>query len=741
MDNANGKSTTLAESEASLADRRVPWYRSLTFVILGSLALIPLWDLAGVFAIMNTRGRTLVSQQSARYITQTGNNVVSKLVQRLREIEGLCRTVAGAAPQMPRNEALYRQVLPRMLDFDGDQDVAGGGVWPEPFAFDASRGRRSFFYGRDRRGQLRYYDDYNLGDGYNREEWYSVVRYSRPGRCFWSRSYVDPFSNQPMVTCTVAMRQAGRFWGAATVDLKLEGLQALLERARRDTGGYAFLTDRNNKFITFPNPELARVSGVDRNGKPAREFMNASEFGRQEGRFAPIAAALHQMNADIMQRAAGKSDFNAAHAAQLIADSNGISSAEAQLIAAIMADPLAVGLGDSSLYTQFRMDDDFLNRSATLVYVFHVPSAYWKLVIAIPESQATAVVSSITSTLIPMMALAVVVGIVLFSLPLHRWLVRPLQRTVSAVRKAGALALDQKYAELGQHRLPVSGGELGELGRVFNEMAARLELAAEQQRQISAMKVEQAALTRELEIARRIQTSLLPPDRSEGPYAFRRVMHVAEHVGGDYFDYLQTEGENGARHWFFIGDVVGHGLEACLTVLMMHTAIHTTLSRSPDLTPGETLIAVNDSIYEGIRALKAWRYATATFLAGDGNGKISIAGLHLDLLIFRAASNHVEVISADGMWLGVEKDISDATGERSFTLDAGDILCLYSDGLTEMMAPDGSLFGEERLIESLSRSAGKSLDQVRDEVLASAATFAGKTVQNDDLTFALIQRT
>jgi len=115
-------------------------------------------------------------------------------------------------------------------------------------------------------GKLEYFDEYNdpAGPGYHREEWYVPARYQSPGRCYWSRSYQDPYTNEPMVTCTVAMRENDVFTGVSTVDLRLAGLQQFVAERGAALHGYAMVVDRNGVFITLPpafggQQQLARI--------------------------------------------------------------------------------------------------------------------------------------------------------------------------------------------------------------------------------------------------------------------------------------------------------------------------------------------------------------------------------------------------------------------------------------------------------------------------------------------------
>lgn len=330
--------------------------------------------------------KSVVLAESSRLISQIGNGIVLNLYARIREIEALTRTVALAVETLPRSEAAIRQTVPSLLDFHGDLSVAGGGVWPEPYQFTPTCERRSFFWGRDRQGVLQYFDDYNQsGSGYHRESWYVVGNHLKPGQCCWSASYTDPYSCQPMVTCTTPTFAQGQFSGVVTIDLKLEELQALIESWRQKTGGYVFVVDRDNRFLAFPQPN--RVMGAEF-GQPARPaYILANELAQQEPLFKPLGTALEEMNRSILAQVQDRPDYQS-HIEQLSHDSGPMSSTVAGLLATVLADPLGGSDRTTYLYQEVELTCDLLLQEAASAFLFHVPHTYWKVVVVKPFSEA-----------------------------------------------------------------------------------------------------------------------------------------------------------------------------------------------------------------------------------------------------------------------------------------------------------------------------------------------------------------
>jgi len=145
-------------------------------------------------------------------------------------------------------------------------------------------------------------------------------------------------------------------------------------------------------------------------------------------------------------------------------------------------------------------------------------------------------------------------------------------------------------------------------------MSSGLLEAAEKQKEMEEIKVQQAAITRELEIAQGIQMAVLPLDGDIGPYQFQGYMKTADEVGGDYYDCIEVKKGKKSIYWFIIGDVSGHGLQAGLAMLMAQTAIQMALQIDSNISPDDSFIAVNRVLYANLQRLREKKYMTATFM-------------------------------------------------------------------------------------------------------------------------------
>ncbi|MBL8022634.1 MAG: SpoIIE family protein phosphatase [Leptospirales bacterium] len=728
----------------------VKWYKSLGFLGVIALTLIPLWDMIGIFAIMENIGKPLVLDESSRLMEQTGNNVVQDLMTRSKQIEGLCRTVAGAAEKMPSDATLYRSVLPNMIDFKNDMAVAGGGVWPEPGAFTPGVKLRSFFWGRDEAGKLKYYDDYNTGRGYHNDEWYPVVRFSKPGDCFWSRSYMDPYSYQPMVTCTVAIRKESTFAGVATVDLKLEGLQSFIDAWRKKTGGYLFVLDRNNKFLVFPDPGLVKKIDKDEKGKRTEEFMTANDFAAREKEFLPIAEAVTRMNQAILNGAEKIPGFDPTLSKKIDDASDQIDADEAKFIAAVIADPL----GDKRLYEKFDIRRDFLNKEASTVFIFHVPQSYWKVVIVKPVSESQAVAAKITRVILFLIGGTILAGVLVAAYLSHRLLTAPLRQTTDAVTRIGQLVAEKKFHELDENKIETTRqDELGHLSKMVNTLCSELsvsysnlvELNARLEQKVEARTAEirkQADLLSEqnkkildsISYAKRIEEALLwkPSEiAARGIDAFV-ISRPRDIVSGDFYWFAKFPDIVLAA----VIDCTGHGVPGAFMSMIGNTILNEIVVENRIQEPGIILGNMHDQVRKALRQD-----------SGDSRDGMDVALVRIDLrtheVRFAGARRHLYFVNDSTLTDikgsskpigGLQKEQSRFFETHSVTLKPGAMIYLTSDGYADQPGQNGEKIGSMELKRLLEQVSSDSTENQKLRLEQYLSTHQGTEPQRDDIT-------
>ena len=276
-------------------------------------------------------------------------------------------------------------------------------------------------------------------------------------------------------------------------------------------------------------------------------------------------------------------------------------------------------------------------------------------------------------------------------------------------------------------------------GMVYESLAEQVSSALEGARLVTRL-VEEATrrqvaerqrLEKEMEIAARIQTSILPQDVSVPGLEIAAAMYAATEVGGDYYDVVPVD--DGC--WLGIGDVAGHGLGTGLVMLMMQSGIGALARKMPDAAPRDLLLALNTMLVENVRTrLGQHEHATLTLIRYRRDGSLTFAGAHEEMLIRRVATGRCERVETPGAWVGAKRDITAGTVDSTARLQSGDLLVLYTDGLTEATAADGSgaRFGIDRLIALIEEHGAGAPAAVRDAILAAVAAFAAR--RDDDVT-------
>ncbi len=321
------------------------------------------------------------------------------------------------------------------------------------------------------------------------------------------------------------------------------------------------------------------------------------------------------------------------------------------------------------------------------------------------------------------------------------------------------------------HRIAVrSHDQLGDLADSFNSMTASVE-------DLLHEKAEKERLEQELRIARQIQMSLLPqgPLRLEG-LSVTAHCEPAREVGGDYYDYLPL-GES--RVGIIIADVAGKGTSAALYMAELK-GLMLSLSRLHS-SPRQLLIDANRIIAEHLDArsfitmtyavvdmcARTLTYARAghcplMYLPGrwprepgpgirDPGSEVRDSGFGAGdsgeaagtLLSAVATRRRVQVQAPDGLVLGLKIDkgerFDSLLREVTLPLGAGDLVLLFTDGVSEAMNAAGEPFGEERLAAVIEADGDLPFEELRERIIREIRAFVGDTGQHDDLTFVLLK--
>jgi sigma-B regulation protein RsbU (phosphoserine phosphatase) len=260
---------------------------------------------------------------------------------------------------------------------------------------------------------------------------------------------------------------------------------------------------------------------------------------------------------------------------------------------------------------------------------------------------------------------------------------------------------------------------------------------AEIKRLNDELKQENTRMSAELEITRRLQQMMLPRQEDLRQIANLDIsgfMEPAAEVGGDYYDVISKDGQV----VFGIGDVTGHGLESGVIAIMVHTAVRTLLA-SGQYKNRIFFDILNRVIFGNVRRMDCDRNLTFSLLQYQDHF-VTISGQHEEVLIVRrnGVLERHDTLEL-GFPLGLEEDISGFIGETRVPLESGDVLVVYTDGITEAANSAGGLFGIERLAEAVRSSHTQPADAIRQAVLGSLRKYVGDECLWDDISLLVIK--
>jgi sigma-B regulation protein RsbU (phosphoserine phosphatase) len=234
----------------------------------------------------------------------------------------------------------------------------------------------------------------------------------------------------------------------------------------------------------------------------------------------------------------------------------------------------------------------------------------------------------------------------------------------------------------------------------------------------------------ELRLAREIQQHLLPdsPPTIDG-FDIAAINIPAKEVGGDYYDFDLNE----EKLFFCLGDVSGKGMPASLLVANLQASLHSQLKNS--LTPKEIIQNSNQLIYQNTDPTKF-----ITFFYGlldVTNGQITYCNAGHDQPILLTSKSKLINLQTGGIPLGVLPEFEYENTNVNIT--EGEILILYSDGITEAWNENQEEFGLERLINKLQTSKDLNAIDIIKSVINEIQSFIGEVPQMDDMTMMIIK--
>lgn len=260
---------------------------------------------------------------------------------------------------------------------------------------------------------------------------------------------------------------------------------------------------------------------------------------------------------------------------------------------------------------------------------------------------------------------------------------------------------------------------------------------------VAAIRVENARLTeeqmererleREQQVASEIQQRFLPAAAPQvDGYELQGISFPCYEIGGDYYDFIHREDGNLI---VALGDVSGKGTAAALLMSSLHAAIHAHADTHDSIV--STIEAVNRYLTESIPPNRFVTLFYAELNPERGRLTFLNAGHNPPLIVH--AGGTMEQLASGGLPLGIMADAEFREGRTQ--LHPGDVLVIYSDGVSEAVNPTGEEFGPTRLYEVVARNLDASASGIRDRIESALTKFCQGTPAADDITLVIVKRT
>ena len=509
--------------------------------------------------------------------------------------------------------------------------------------------------------------------------WFTDAK--KNGGVTWSRPYVDLLGHGLMVTCSrpVHDNRTGRTW-VVGADVTIDTINQNIIGTQVGDRGYAMLIDSTGHVITRPG-----LSAGDR---------------RWDESF--VTEDLLASNNTGLVRVAG----------EMIAGKTGIER------------------------VQFEDGDRFIAYAP-------VQSVNWSVGVVMPVDDVTAparlsqeTIQADTRAAAEHMAsqqqtmktifigifIVLILAVIVLTWTFSRFLTEPLQKLEKGAEEIGKGNLDYVVEVNTQD-------EFGSLAYSFNTMAADL------RDYISTLKrttAEKERMLKELEIAKGIQQDFLPESAPVIPgFDLDGYNLPALEVGGDFYDFIPLDSDHTG---LVIADVSGKGVPAALFM-----ALSRTLIRASAHSAGDPVGSLREANVHLVEDSKTGMFVTLFYAVLDSRAKTLtyVNAGHNPPILVGAGSGSVKLLSAQGIALGVINEID--LEAVKIPLNTGDLIVLYTDGVTEATNEKIEEYGTDRFTDCILKNRNGTAPEIREAVVRDVIAFAGTQPQHDDITIMVLK--
>lgn len=418
-----------------------------------------------------------------------GLTIVAQLQQTTSKIEALAASMGSMGSTYAESSDQLKKIVPALLNTDGQQFlIAGGGIWPEPGVFDAKKHRNSYFWARDKHNKFELINGYNNtnGSGYHSELWYKPTRFYPIGTTYWSDAYIDPYTDETLITASVPMWLEHEFIGVSTVDLALSSLKEFFEKLALHQG-YLFALDGNNNLLAHP----AEFDELDTD-KPSPYLSHPfSHFTQEQPSYIPFQKEIEKIDAQFIAKTGQGNIYDNTQLEALLQTVD--PSKRARLSALINAN--AQGMSpNSERISSFVLNNDPLLKEPVLVSVFHMPRTYWKIILVTPLGEVGNQEHAIAAKIGSFLLLSQLIALVILFIFQHRLFIKPISSMVQSLQQGNIAKLELSANQ--------RQDEIGQLAKAFTSRNQQLEIA------YASLDASNLALEQQLEMQKHAQEQL-----------------------------------------------------------------------------------------------------------------------------------------------------------------------------------------------------------------------------------------
>jgi predicted ATPase/serine phosphatase RsbU (regulator of sigma subunit)/serine/threonine protein kinase len=274
-----------------------------------------------------------------------------------------------------------------------------------------------------------------------------------------------------------------------------------------------------------------------------------------------------------------------------------------------------------------------------------------------------------------------------------------------------------------------------------NKVKQRTKQLATANEEITALneqlKSDNLRMSAELDVSRHLQQMLLPKDEeleAINSLDIAGFMEPADEVGGDYYDVLQHNG----RILFGIGDVTGHGLESGALAIMVQSTIRGLLANN-ETDPVKFFSALNQMVFHNVQRMNVEKSLTLALVDYKEN-QLYLSGQHEEMIVVQNGDLKLIDTIDLGFPIGLDENIAEFVNQVAVPLNAGDVVVLYTDGITEAFNMEKKEYGLERLCEITRQNWQKTAHEIQQAVIDDVRQFIGEQKVFDDITLLVLKQ-